>query len=173
MVSLITLARILGALALLWMPPLSAGFFWVYGLCCVSDMLDGFIARRTNATSQFGAALDSVADFMFIAMMFWIFLPLFAWEMWMLVWMGLIALTRFASLIIGFVKYRAFAFLHTYANKITGIALAGFPIVYQFAGMRVTVALLCGVASLSALEELAITLRSGNLDRNIKGLFFR
>lgn len=35
-------------------------------LAMMTDFLDGFIARRTSATSQFGAVLDSVMDKFFV-----------------------------------------------------------------------------------------------------------
>jgi len=151
--------------------PLSVLFFIVYALCCVSDILDGYVARKTKTTSRSGEVLDSIADFIFAAIVLVIFIPLFAWDRWVVYWIGTIALTRFLSLGIGFVRYRTVSFLHTYANKFTGIVLVCFPILYWVFGMAVTVFVLCGVASLSALEELAIIIRSKKLNRNIKSVF--
>jgi CDP-diacylglycerol--glycerol-3-phosphate 3-phosphatidyltransferase len=146
-------------------------FFAVYFLCGISDILDGYIARKTNTSSRFGEILDSIADFIFVTVMLFIFIPLLAWGKWMLYMIGIIALVRFVSLGIGFVKYHAFAFLHTYANKITGIALICFPILYYAAGLTVTAFILCGIASLSALEELIITIHSKRLNRNVTSIF--
>ncbi len=101
-VTTITAGRITGAVALLWIQPLSALFFAVYLLCCASDVLDGFIARKTNTASKFGATLDSIADFVFITVMLVIFIPLLEMEPWMLWWIGMIALVRFVSLEIGY-----------------------------------------------------------------------
>jgi CDP-diacylglycerol--glycerol-3-phosphate 3-phosphatidyltransferase len=156
---------------LLLIKPLSVLFFAVYSLCCASDILDGYVARKTNTASKLGETLDSVADFVFIAIALVIFIPLLTWEWWILYWIGLIAFVRFLSLGIGFAKYRAFSFLHTYANKVTGIALAGFPFLYGSFGITATAYILCGIASLSAIEELIITIQSKTLNRNIKGLF--
>jgi CDP-diacylglycerol--glycerol-3-phosphate 3-phosphatidyltransferase len=171
MASLITAGRIAGAFILLFIEPLSAAFFAVYSLCCASDVLDGYIARKTNTASKLGETLDSIADFVLIAVMLVIFIPLLEWELWMLYWIGIIALVRFASLGVGFAKYRAVASLHTHANKATGIVCACFPILYRLFGLTVTAFILCGMASLSSLEELAIIWHSKRLDRNIKGFF--
>jgi CDP-diacylglycerol--glycerol-3-phosphate 3-phosphatidyltransferase len=171
--SLITAGRMAGAFVLLLIKPLSAPFFGVYFLCCASDILDGFIARKTNTTSKFGETLDSVADFILTAVILVIFIPLLEWEAWMLYWISIIALIRFISLGIGFAKYHTFAFLHTYANKATGIAGTCFPILYQVFGLTITVVLLCVIASFSALEELTISCKSKKLDRNTKGFFFK
>ena len=42
-----------------WMRPAAA---LVFGLAAITDWLDGYLARRLNLTSQFGAFLDPVAD---------------------------------------------------------------------------------------------------------------
>jgi CDP-diacylglycerol--glycerol-3-phosphate 3-phosphatidyltransferase len=133
--------------------------------------LDGYIARKTGTTSKLGEILDSVADLVLAAVMLVIFVPLFAWEQWMLYWMGMIASARFLSLAVGYLKYKSLPLLHTYANKATGIALCCFPILYQILGLTVTAAILCGIASLSALEELAINICSRELNRNVTGIF--
>lgn len=91
----------------------------------------------------------------------------------MILWLIVIALIRFLSLGIGFMKYRTMAYLHTYANKFTGIALACFPVLYRICGMTITVLVLCGIASLSALEELLIIILAKKLDRNIKSIFVK
>jgi len=169
--SLITTGRIIGAFVLLLTTPLSVLFFIVYAVCCASDILDGYIARKTKTTSKLGEVLDSIADFVLVAVLFVIFIPLLAWEWWMIYWIGVIALTRFLSLGIGFAKYRAVSFLHTYANKVTGIALICFPVLFHILGLTATVIILCGIANVSSLEELIINIRSKTLNRNVKSVF--
>ena len=53
------------SLLLFALAPFSPIFFALYALCGLSDMLDGFLARRLNCESAFGARLDSLADFLF------------------------------------------------------------------------------------------------------------
>jgi len=65
-----------GAFALFLTIPLSFQFFVIYFLCCVSDVLDGYIARKTKTTSKLGEILDSVTDFILIAVMIIILFPL-------------------------------------------------------------------------------------------------
>ena len=41
--------------------------FWtLYALCGISDMVDGWLARRLHAETKAGAILDSVADLSFV-----------------------------------------------------------------------------------------------------------
>ncbi|UQZ37397.1 CDP-alcohol phosphatidyltransferase [Paenibacillus sp. PK3_47] len=166
--NILSLMRMLCSAILLLVAPLSILFYVLYLLCGVSDALDGYIARRTNSTSSFGASLDSVADFVFIGVTLIVFLPILHLSLWLLCWIGAITLVRISSLIIGFVKYRAFAFIHTYANKATGSALFCFPFLYHTTGLTLTSCILCGLATYSAVEELLIHVRSKELLRDAK-----
>ena len=40
---------------------------WVFIIAAITDWLDGYLARRLNATSNFGAFLDPVADKLIVA----------------------------------------------------------------------------------------------------------
>jgi len=170
--SIITIARITGALLLLLTVPSSISFLVIYSLCCISDIFDGYIARITNTASKLGEMLDSIADCTLVIVIFVIFLPVLEWEQWMIFWIILIALTRIFSLIIGFIKYQTLSFLHTYANKATGVLLALFPISYHFFQFNTVVFALCGIASISAVEEAIIIIRREKLNRNTRGIFF-
>jgi len=44
-------------------------FLILYVICGLSDVLDGIIARKTNTTSNFGAKLDTIADFIFVTIL--------------------------------------------------------------------------------------------------------
>jgi len=169
----ITTIRIIGAVALLTTEPLSVIFYAIYFMCGISDVLDGYIARKTNTVSKAGATLDSIADFIFVTVMVVIFIPLISWELWLLFWIVAIAIIRLASLMIGFAKYHALAFLHTYANKATGLALFLFPLFYHAADITIVAVALCSIASLSAIEELVINLKEKNLDKNIRSLLHK
>lgn len=171
MPNMITTARIIFSVILLFVKPLSPLFFTIYIVCGMSDILDGYLARKMKCNTQFGASLDSIADTVFIAVLLIIFIPIFPWLQWMLYWLGAIASLRFVSLTIGFAKYHTLAYLHTYANKATGLALFCFPFVYDIYGLQITIFLIGGIASLSAIEELIIIITSKELNRDIKCIF--
>ncbi len=171
--NILTVFRIGFAVLLPLTGPLSPAFFTLYALCGVSDMLDGYIARKFHCASALGAALDSIADFVFFAAALLSLIPALPWESWMLLWAGSIALVRFVSLAVGWLKFKTPAFLHTIANKVTGAALFLMPFLIPLTGLAASVAVCCTIASLAALEELAIFLKSASLDRNAPGLFYR
>ncbi|GLC80410.1 CDP-alcohol phosphatidyltransferase family protein [Lacrimispora brassicae] len=167
----ITLTRILGTVALLAIKPFSGQFLIIYVLCGISDVLDGMIARKMNMVSKKGQILDSIADAFMVTVLLLIFVPAFELPLWGIYWIILIAAIRLTSLGIGFIRYKQLAFLHTYGNKATGIALFCFPFLYIGLGLYPTTVLVCFIASISAVEELIINGVSKKLCRDIKSIF--
>ena len=165
--SSISVLRIIGAISLLFIEPLSVIFYVIYMLCGISDVLDGYIARKTDTVSKSGAFLDSIADLIFVIIVGIIFIPIITWEKWMLLWVGIITTIKIMTLVVGFIKYKAFAFLHTYANKATGVMLFFIPILYLVIDIKVLAFIMCSIASISAIEELIINLKSKRLDKNV------
>ncbi len=161
------------AALLLLTPPLSAAFFTLYAFCGLTDVLDGFVARRLHCATARGAALDSVADFVFIAVAMLTLIPALPWQRWMLFWVLGIAVIRFVSLGTGWVRFRALSFLHTIANKMAGAVLFLMPLLIPVWGLAAPAAIGCAIASLAALEEYLLILRCPSLDRNAKGLFWK
>ena len=179
MVNALTISRIFGAIILLVlntlgiMTPDMAVFYVVYFACVVSDFIDGPIARRAKVTSEFGALMDSVADILLAIVTLIIFLP-FLWadfQPWMVAMVVIVLSTRALSFGIGYKKYRTFTMLHTYSTKVAGTFLGLFPILLFLFDLPITITFLFIGAFLSALEELVITIRSKELDRNVKSMF--
>ena len=159
------------AVSLLFFPFLSGWFLFAYLLAGISDILDGFFARRWNVSSSFGAKLDSAADFLLCGVLLYRLLCSYRIPLWITLWIAGIALLRLAALLTCYARFRQFAFLHTFANKATGFLLLCLPYVLRFLGLTTTAILLCAVASVSALEELLIQLTHKRLDFNIQSIF--
>ena len=156
--NVITSMRIIFSPILLFINPLTPLFLVIYIICGLSDVLDGYLARTRSVTSHLGATLDSIADAIFFIVLLVVFIPRVKMPMEIVIWILGIAFVRSVSLAIGFYKYHAFAFLHTYANKITGLVLFCFPLLYFSAGIIITACFICICASISATEELLINL---------------
>ena len=84
--NIITSCRILFSICLLFCSVFSVGFYCIYLLCGFTDMVDGTIARKTNAVSEFGAKLDTASDFIFFSVAFIKLLPVIHIPKWILVW---------------------------------------------------------------------------------------
>ena len=67
---IITVSRILFAILILFSPTYSIQFYIFYFIGAFSDMVDGTIARYFRQVSSFGAKLDTLADFIFIMIVF-------------------------------------------------------------------------------------------------------
>ena len=97
--------------------------FWVlYLIAGLTDMLDGFLARRWGVESKFGARLDSLADFVFVLVVGYKLFPYLKLPatLWMMI--GLVALVKVINAICSYVNNRI-EYLHTKANKLTGFLL--------------------------------------------------
>jgi len=160
----ITALRIIGTVVLLFLEPYTPegkyipAFFIVYTLCGLSDVVDGTIARAMGTTSALGAKLDSAADLSYYAVMAVKIFPVLLKTLPMSVWYIVIA--DFAMRIISYsfvaIKYRKFSSMHTYMNKLTGLAVFTIPyyITTKYAiPLAYVGAVIAGVAS---LEELLL-----------------
>lgn len=154
----ITGLRILGTAALLFVEALSIPFYVIYVLTGVTDALDGFIARKTNTASALGARLDSVADLIFYTVLLVKILPVMLQVLPTVIWYVVagVLLIRVCAYALAFAKYKRFASVHTYMNKMTGASIFVYPF-FLVLPVAVPVAFcVCAVAGLASLEELLI-----------------
>lgn len=126
--------RIAATVAMVFTEPLSAGFFVLYTFAGVTDVLDGFIARRTHTSSEKGARLDSASDLLFYAAMIIRLFPRLFKMLPKRIWIYAAAavIIRLGSYLAAFIKYKRFASLHTYMNKLTGAAVFFCSFFYVF-----------------------------------------
>ncbi len=150
---LLTGSRIFGSLLLAVLPACSVPFYVVYGLCGLSDMLDGPIARRTGSAGAAGARLDTAADILFAAVSLGKLLPALQLPAWVLIWAGTIAAIRFLGAAAGFLQYRKLVSIHSALNKAAGLLLFLFPLALRGIDPRISAAAVCAVATAAALQE--------------------
>lgn len=169
--NILTTSRLILAPFLLFLQPMSGCFWLLYSYCFLSDLVDGLLARRMKLTSEVGALLDSFADVSFFLAVFLSLLPRLLETQAIMVWILVIAIIRFVSYLIGYLKYRSFSSLHTWLNKAVGFLLYIFPLLLIMFHEKIVILILGIIATISALEELLITILSKKLDRNQKSLF--
>lgn len=153
----ISAIRIIFSLVLIFVKPLSVAFYTIYFICGCSDIIDGFIARKTGTTSELGAKLDSIADIIMIGILLFLLYPIINPKIEIIIWVILIAFIRLIAMIVALKKYKTFASIHTYGNKITGMILFLFPILIPYIHTTILISIICVMASISAIEELIIS----------------
>ena len=75
--------RMVGAIALLLSDVSSMLFGVFYIFCGISDIADGWLARKLKCVTKTGALLDSLADFCFVACCAWKLLPILELPKWL------------------------------------------------------------------------------------------
>ena len=152
--------RIVGAVALL-KNNVSGIPFWVFYIVCgISDIADGWLARKLKCVSKTGALLDSMADICFVACCAWKFLPILELPQWLWLWAGVIVVIKVVNQISALVMYRRCYFPHTLANKITGFLLfIAVPMTFR---SIVPIAIVAAIATLAAIHEHYIITNKNN-----------
>jgi CDP-diacylglycerol--glycerol-3-phosphate 3-phosphatidyltransferase len=153
MANIITGFRIAASLVLLFCPVFSLPFCAVYLTAGISDMVDGVVARRTNTASEFGARLDTAADFVFVIVCLIRLLPVMDIPTWLYVWIGVIALIKVINIVSGYVTQKRFVTVHTAMNRVTGALLFVLPLTVPLVELRVTALFVCAVATFAAVQE--------------------
>ena len=152
--NIITSVRVLCGAIMLFFPAFSFGFYVTFLLCGISDMIDGTIARKTNAVSSFGSKFDTVADFVFMAICSIKLLPMINLPVLLWIWIAVIAMVKVANIVLGFVRRKNLADLHTILNKTTGLLLFFLPFTVTFIEPKYSLVIVCAVATIAAVQEM-------------------
>lgn len=169
----ITIVRMIGAICLLFLRPMSNPFYIIYFITGLTDVLDGWIARKTGTTSELGAKLDSLADILFYTIMMILFLPILSERLPVRIWYVIVAIIiiRLLAYAIAAIKYKCFASLHTWLNKLTGLGVFLLPFILKFSSGIIYSWIICGLAFLSSFEELVIHIIGKGRIINTKSIF--
>ena len=151
--NIITGSRIVFSIALLFFPPLSSAFYVLYAAAGLTDMIDGTVARKTNTVSDFGAKLDAIADFIFVAVCLIKLLSILDIPVWLWVWIAVIALIRIINIISVVIKYKRMIAVHSVMNKVTGALLFCLPLTLSFIELKYSAIIVCAVATFAAIQE--------------------
>ena len=101
----------------------SITFYIIYIYCGISDMLDGFIARKSKNESELGASLDSVSDIIFVIVAMIKILPILNLTNEIIIWGVAIVFIKIVNVTCSYIYYKKIVLLHTIANKIIGFIL--------------------------------------------------
>lgn len=173
--NMISLSRVFLSILLVPLRNHTGIFIGVYLLCGLTDVLDGFVARKTKTESVTGARLDSLGDvFMFTAIVLILYLG--AGKELAAYYPALVAvvLVRLVNVAIAGYRFRILVLgLHTWGNKLTGLLVFLAPLLVLACPPEKVFMFVCLVAILSAVEEGCIHLASRKLELNRKSLFIK
>ena len=149
----ISALRFLGAVCLLFFGVESCAFWVIYFFCGLSDMADGYLARKLECESKTGALLDSLADLAFMICCCFKLIPALALPKCLWIWTGVIVAIKVINQISALVMHKKCIFPHTIANKVTGVLLfVGVPLTL-FLESIVPMAIIAFVATFAAVQE--------------------
>ena len=149
--NVISVLRIAGSICLLFCDVFSWPFWVLYASCGISDMFDGWLARKLYAESKTGAIWDSVADIVFVACCAIRLFPALKIPVWLWIWAGMIVIIKMVNQISALVLCKRFCFLHTVANKLTGLLL--FLTVPALFWSMIPIAIVAAMATFAAVQE--------------------
>ena len=152
--NIITGSRIIFSLPLLFISLLSVWFYILYLFCGLTDMIDGAISRKTGTVSEFGAKLDTVADFVFMFVCWVKILPLIHLPVWLWVWIIIVAVIKIFNIALGFIHKKKLISIHSVLNKTTGFALFLLPLSLPFVEITDSVATICVLATIAVMQEV-------------------
>ena len=149
--NIITLLRMAGSFGLLLCDVTGAAFWIIYVLCGISDIADGWLARKLNCVTRTGALLDSLADICFVACCAWKLLPILELPQWLWLWAGVIVVIKVVNQLSALVMHGRCSFPHTLANKVTGFLL--FIAVPMTFVSIVPISIVAAIATFAAIQE--------------------
>ena len=106
MPNVISALRIAGSIGLLFCNVTGWPFWTLYALCGISDMVDGWLARKLHAETKAGAILDSVADLSFVACCAIRLLPHLSIPSWLWIWAGIIVVIKLVNQVSSLVVFK-------------------------------------------------------------------
>ena len=150
--------RIVGAVALLLCDVVETTFVTIYALCGISDIADGWLARKLKCVTRTGALLDSLADICFVACCAWKLLPILELPQWLWLWAGVIVTIKVVNQLSALMMYGRCCFPHTTANKWAGFLL--FIAVPMTFWSVVPITIVASVATFAAVHEGCVLARA-------------
>ena len=153
MANTITFFRIAVGIALLFCPVFSPAFTVFYIAAGLSDMQDGFVARKTDTVCKLGARLDTIADFVLVVVCLIKLLPILSLPAWLYSWIGIIAFIKVVNIISGLAVQKKLVAVHSVMNKATGALLFLLPLTIPAVPLKYSAIVVCAAATFAAIQE--------------------
>ena len=149
----ISISRAIMSIMLAITETFSIAFYIIYIYCGISDMLDGFISRKSKNESKIGAILDSVSDIIFVVVAMIKILPTLNLTNGIIIWAVVIALIKIVNVTCSYIYYKKIVLPHTTLNKITGFILFITPFIIVNTNSIIFEIIICSIATFAAVQE--------------------
>jgi CDP-diacylglycerol--glycerol-3-phosphate 3-phosphatidyltransferase len=150
-------------------------FFYWFLFNISTDALDGFIARKFNMQTRFGAKLDSIADFAMylLAMYAMIHLKWEALQIYQISFFLIIFYYLFID-IFSLIKFKEIASLHLISSKINGVVQSLFFVLLFTTGFsKQYYWFMFVLASYSFIENMYYLIKLDKMRSDLKGFFWK
>lgn len=152
--NIVTISRIIFSIILLFIAKESNLFIFLYILCGISDVFDGFIARVLHTENEFGVMFDSVADLIFAVVYIVKILPSFSLLSYEYIWIIIIAIVKIVIILFKSIKKQKFYIEHSFFNKLTGVLIFLLPLSVKLINIRYSIIIVCIVATITIINEM-------------------
>ena len=149
----ISISRAIMSIILLIPETFSITFYIIYIYCGISDMLDGFIARKSKNESKIGARLDSISDIIFVIVAMIKTLPILNLTNGIIIWGVAIVFIKIVNVACSYIYYKKIVLPHTISNKITGFVLFIAPFIIVNVNSILFESIICSIATFAAVQE--------------------
>ena len=158
----ITVMRMVGTVFLLFTKPMSLCFYIVYTITGLTDVLDGFFARKLKVSSDFGAKLDSIADLLFYSVMIILLIPVLWEKLHKSIWVAVVLILglRLTAYLLSAIKYKKFASSHSILNKITGLCVFAIPFVLLTPFPSIICWIIAVIGFFSSFDEMMMYIKN-------------
>lgn len=169
MANKITFLRILLVLSLLFLVNEQITFFVIYGISGLTDIIDGYIARKLHQESLLGAKLDSIADVLLSGIIFYYMIqyldqiyPIFY------ILFIIVLICKLIIIVLNYIKFHQWFIRHTISNKFSGILLFFIPFTVFFQVLNSYLWILFVISFVTIIDEFLIFLFSRDMNINQK-----
>ena len=159
--NIITLSRIISCFCMIFTEALSYPFYYFYIWCGLSDILDGFVARKLKTVSTFGSKLDTVSDLFLYGTMMIKIMPYLKRGLNSFIWTLIytVIAIRFLHYLFVCLQQRQLSSRHTILNKITSVLMFGLPFFANTRYLPHYSLCILAVAYCAMGEEICYTIR--------------
>lgn len=166
--------RVVLSISLLFISSYVYVFITCYLLCGISDILDGYLARKLKAQSALGSNLDTFADFIFTMVYLYFLITMIRNQflLLMVMFITIVAVFRLINVIYTKNKFNRFGIMHTTLNKTVGVCMfimLPFWFIHEEIFLIIMIITFV-VACLSSIEETWMISRLKVYDSNLKGI---